>query len=77
MCLSNVDLAGEQVQIIVHTRGVRVRCGAMAGNLGEFCDWFQVRGGHALARIVRAAAEALRSEVSSSATGGWPTKIGE
>ena len=63
MCLSNVDGTGRQIIVIVHTDGIKIRAGCFAGTLEEFCDKATAENKTRYARVVRAAAEALRQDV--------------
>lgn len=72
MCMSNVDGSGREIQIIVHTDGIKIRAGSFAGTLDEFCEKANKENKTRYSRVVRAAAEALHADVlEKGITGGW------
>ena len=72
MCMSNVDGSGRQINVIVHTEGIKVEAGCFVGTLDEFCEKAISEGKTRYARVVRAAAEALQDDViEKGITGGW------
>ena len=72
MCMSNVDGSGRQINVIVHTEGIKIEAGCFGGSLDEFCAKAESEGKTRYARVVRAAAEALQADViDKGITGGW------
>ena len=72
MCMSNVDGSGRQINVIVHTEGIKIEAGCFGGSLDEFCAKAESEGKTRYSRVVRAAAEALQADViDKGITGGW------
>ena len=72
MCMSNVDGSGRNINIIVHTAGIKIEAGCFGGTLDRFCEKAAAEGKTRYARVVRAAAEALQADVTDKGiTGGW------
>ena len=72
ICMSNVDGSGRQINVIVHTEGIKIEAGCFGGSLDEFCEKATSEGKTRYARVVRAAAEALQADViEKGITGGW------
>ena len=72
MCMSNVDGSRRNINVIVHTEGIKIEAGCFGGTLDEFCEQAASEGKTRYARVVRAAAEALQADVTDKGvTGGW------
>jgi NDP-sugar pyrophosphorylase family protein len=76
MTMANVDGSGRRVHIYVHTNGIIVRAGCFKGDLDEFCQKATKEGKTRYARVIRAAAEALKDDADQKGDmGGWDEEI--
>ena len=72
MTMDNIDGNWVQIQIIIHTEGIKIRAGCFSGSLDEFCAQAESNNHITRSKVVRATAKAFEQCLNEQGiTGGW------